>query len=74
MALAMAVHGWNAIQASETLACANLREFLCAISFDLGNRLYASNGPNRFYASMMFSFALLFAFLARYAWKLASRK
>ena len=74
MALVMAALSWNAIQTSEALACANLRKFLCAMSFDLGNLLYTSNGPNKFYASMMFSIALLFASLARYVWKLASRE
>jgi hypothetical protein len=74
MALVMAAMSWNAIHTSEALACANLSKFLCAMSFDLGNLLYSSNGPNKFYASMMFSMALLFASLARYAWKLASRK
>jgi hypothetical protein len=70
----MVALSWDAIQSPEVLACANLSKFLCAMSFDLGNRLYSSNGPNKFYASMMFSFALLFAFLARHVWKLGSRK
>jgi hypothetical protein len=74
MALVMAALSWNAIQTSEALACTNLNKFLCAMSFDLGNRLYSSNGPNKFYASMMFSFALLFASLARYVWKHALRE
>jgi hypothetical protein len=74
LALAMVALSWDAIQTPEALACSNLNRFLCAMSFDLGNRLYSSNGPNKFYASMMFSIALLFAALARYVWKLASRE
>jgi hypothetical protein len=74
MASAMAALSWDAIHTPEALACANLRKFHCAMSFDLGNLLYSSNGPNKFYASVMFSIALLFASLARYMWKLASRE